>query len=899
VLGVAARDTFGNVSAATPVTITVTDTPDLPPSTIAVTEALDDGSGRVSGTLSWAIAQANLDPDANTISLQTNVRTNFAADRIRMVPAIESDITIEGNGNTISGDNNGNNAVDESDRPLLYARSGQIQLQNLTLTNGVTKGTDGAGGGAGMGGALLMYGGSVTAENVTFANNRAIGGSGNTSPNGGGLGIHGDDREFGVGGAAGAPGTQGDSGGKGFTIDGVGGVVDNGSGSAGLAGGRGGFGASGGAGGRGGAGGSGGKSAEGGIGGNGGDGGANGFGAGGAAGGAGGYPGTSNAGKGSTNNTTVVGIGGGDGRPSTPGFGGGEGRFLSGGAGAGMGGAIFIRSGTLDIRNSSFSNNQAIGGEDDGSAPISARGFGGSIFAMTPEAIANHDGSPQGIPDTNELPSVSLSNTSFANNQIRDARGSFVDNDVFGTPAVLGAPNDLPIVENAPAVLPSISRVASGNEPPQDIASASNTAEAADALIRNLELNDVVGFNLSESNQALLAAGFAVPESINLTTFDPSIAAASGDAEGVEILAQLAAAQTFIVQTTQAIAGAAPDIPISTLEVLVSRSLFDLLQTQVENDTTVDLSNSSQIATLFDNAIALVADFAPDLDLTAVTTIRTQLLQVIADSTREILASTSITDIPTAVRRIFQARAITQEDVTSALGEAVLGTQAIADVVAANTGDNLRSQIQAEPINLDPVATPDRFTAVDVSPISGNVLTDNGDGADSDFENQAIAISRTNGEPDLATPVPLPSGAQVTLNANGDFTYDPGNAFALLPDDILAVDRFTYTLSDTADGSDIAEVAIALNAQNADVRPLIEGSNFRDRIQGTSNSESFLTLDASDIVEGLEGDDFFNTGDGGDRVSGDVADSILSFGGDDYLALGSGNDLGNGNGGDD
>ncbi|MEM9816029.1 MAG: Ig-like domain-containing protein, partial [Cyanobacteria bacterium P01_D01_bin.6] len=166
---------------------------DVGGSTIAVTEATDDGTGQTVGTLSWAIQEANEHPGVDIIELQTDVRLNFADDRIRMEPLIDSDLLIEGNGFTISGDNNNNGQVDvgdvdingdgvvneqDADRPVFFVRSGNVTLQNLTVTGAVARGGEGNSGGAGMGGALFVHDGVVNVDNVVFDENQAIGGSG-------------------------------------------------------------------------------------------------------------------------------------------------------------------------------------------------------------------------------------------------------------------------------------------------------------------------------------------------------------------------------------------------------------------------------------------------------------------------------------------------------------------------------------------------------------------------------------------------------------------------------------------------------------------------------------------------------------------------------------------------
>ncbi|MEM6437387.1 MAG: hypothetical protein AAF773_26550, partial [Cyanobacteria bacterium P01_D01_bin.115] len=62
-----------------------------------------------------------------------------------------------------------------------------VIMSDLTITNGLAQGgsSGSGGGGAGMGGGLFIYDGNVTLDNVTFSDNRAIGGLGGDSGDGG------------------------------------------------------------------------------------------------------------------------------------------------------------------------------------------------------------------------------------------------------------------------------------------------------------------------------------------------------------------------------------------------------------------------------------------------------------------------------------------------------------------------------------------------------------------------------------------------------------------------------------------------------------------------------------------------------------------------------------------
>ena len=58
---------------------------------------------------------------------------------------------------------------------------------------------------------------------------------------------------------------------------------------------------------------------------------------------------------------------------------------------------------------------------------------------------------------------------------------------------------------------------------------------------------------------------------------------------------------------------------------------------------------------------------------------------------------------------------------------------------------------------------------------------------------------------------PLPSGASVTINANGSYSYNPLSAFQGLSTGQTASDSFTYTMQDGAGAQDTATVNLTIN----------------------------------------------------------------------------------------
>jgi uncharacterized repeat protein (TIGR01451 family) len=140
--------------------------------------------------------------------------------------------------------------------------------------------------------------------------------------------------------------------------------------------------------------------------------------------------------------------------------------------------------------------------------------------------------------------------------------------------------------------------------------------------------------------------------------------------------------------------------------------------------------------------------------------------------------------------------------------------------------------------NLQPLAQNDAFTTPFNTALSGNVLNNNGSGADSDPEGTALTVT--------ATPTVGPTKGTVVLNANGTFTYTPNtNEFG--------TDTYTYEVKDAAGLSDTAVVTITISPPNADLRtvktrllptsglPAVGGS-VTFRISVTNNGPNLVPL---------------------------------------------------------
>ncbi len=182
--------------------------------------------------LSNAITSSSNNGEADIINITTDITLTG------LLPLIDEDmgLTINGNDNTINGNNQFR---------LFFVLDGTVNFNELTFMNGRAQGGNGAGGAAGMGGALFIHDGIVTVTDSTFQGNRAVGGNADVNNNTGGNAnftprprAHGNPGSVDNGGVGGDGGFGG-NGGSGRFI-GTGG--DGGFGDGGFGGGNGGFG---------------------------------------------------------------------------------------------------------------------------------------------------------------------------------------------------------------------------------------------------------------------------------------------------------------------------------------------------------------------------------------------------------------------------------------------------------------------------------------------------------------------------------------------------------------------------------------------------------------------------------------------------------------------------------
>ena len=112
--------------------------------------------------------------------------------------------------------------------------------------------------------------------------------------------------------------------------------------------------------------------------------------------------------------------------------------------------------------------------------------------------------------------------------------------------------------------------------------------------------------------------------------------------------------------------------------------------------------------------------------------------------------------------------------------------------------DNGTVSLTVNPVNDAPEAKNDVFLVNQNTALNGNVLGPNGNGEDSDPDGDPLTVN--------TTPTIGPSDGQVTLNANGEFTYTPDTDFS-------GSDSFTYEVSDGT-ATSTGTVSITVDAVN-------------------------------------------------------------------------------------
>ena len=237
--------------------------------------------------------------------------------------------------------------------------------------------------------------------------------------------------------------------------------------------------------------------------------------------------------------------------------------------------------------------------------------------------------------------------------------------------------------------------------------------------------------------------------------------------------------------------------------------------------------------------------------------------------------------------------------------------------------ENTTPRGQTVTVTINPQDEPDlredAFVVADNVVLTGSVFADNGDGADTGPRLVVNALFDSPGA--VGRPITLLSGATLTVQADGTFTYDPGPLRDLAPgashfdffnyrvegvyqqvmirvngadsDDVVTSTAGNDTLNGGAVGTDTVVYSGASSAVRVDLRLTaaqntngagtdtlsgfenLIGSDFNDTLIGTSGANVLTGGLGSDVLLGLGGDDILIGGAGAaNTLQGGLGDDV-------------------------
>jgi predicted extracellular nuclease len=210
------------------------------------------------------------------------------------------------------------------------------------------------------------------------------------------------------------------------------------------------------------------------------------------------------------------------------------------------------------------------------------------------------------------------------------------------------------------------------------------------------------------------------------------------------------------------------------------------------------------------------------------------------------------------------------------------------------TSDPATATVTVHGVVVPPTGVADHVYVSEDSAGTGNVFADNGNGPDQSPD-APLQVEAVNGNTAaVGQTITLASGALLTVNADGSYTFDPNHAYDYLVDsgtnaaNSHATETFTYTLKGA---SEETTVTVTINGVSAPGEKL-SGTSGNDTITGTNAGELIdLSQGGNDTVFGQEGNDGFYFGaalTAADRVDGGGgADDQLAIQGDYALTLGN------------
>jgi Ca2+-binding RTX toxin-like protein len=389
-------------------------------------------------------------------------------------------------------------------------------------------------------------------------------------------------------------------------------------------------------------------------------------------------------------------------------------------------------------------------------------------------------------------------------------------------------------------------------------------------------VSDLVDQGVSKADaETQVKTALGIPAGIDLSNTDPIAATAQNQSGGVQLNAAMVKLQNAVTQMANTISGA------SSLSVAQSsQTVVGAIASQIQAETTLDLTNASQLQTVLEAAGTKAQVDVGELS--------ESVAQIIAEANERIdtvVANNTGADLNLELARVQSvALGTTSDD----LNAAAAGTKAIASVVAANTGNALDTLISNTKLGSEVTDSSDN-NPLD-TPVAGSESEVNFQPISSS-ESMPVAPVGAGAVAIFSLPTILPSSpetiklARPTANAT-----DPGAPTGLQANQ---VDGDFYNLSDSDDNIVISQIAQAIGLH-------VRGLSGKDIIQGSEEADEINGNQGNDILKGRAGNDALRGGQGADEVDGESDDDVLNGNQDnDNVFGGDGNDLLRGGKGDD
>lgn len=141
-----------------------------------------------------------------------------------------------------------------------------------------------------------------------------------------------------------------------------------------------------------------------------------------------------------------------------------------------------------------------------------------------------------------------------------------------------------------------------------------------------------------------------------------------------------------------------------------------------------------------------------------------------------------------------------------------------------------------------PVAASESFATDNLTPLTtGNLLTSDTDANPGATLSVAAVHDSSGNSVPLGTQTTLPSGALLTVNADGTFTYNPNGAFSTLGANASATDTFTYTVTDSLGNTSANAGTVTITITAA--KPVAVNDSFSTDAHTSLTTGNLLTND--------------------------------------------------------